>query len=108
MKVIGFGFFSPIGTVAYVYEHLFGLSHNVAKAIHFTFQTAALIFATLGIYDMWLVHDKNNHMQTLHSWSEISVVRRAGIFSVLFSPHPTPNNNKLVYLGISCFLSSGQ
>jgi cytochrome b-561 len=69
VMVVAFGFCAPIAMVSYkTYEHVLGVSHQSAKLIHASFQTAALVFGAIGVASMWKSHEGKRHFQTAHSW----------------------------------------
>lgn len=77
LMVLSFGCMSQISVASYrLFEHGLGCSHYCAKSTHGLLHMAALVTGTVGIWNMYLVHDATCtpnrkspcHFLTLHSW----------------------------------------
>jgi len=70
LMVLAFGFLSPIGAAAWrSYETVLGVSHGAVKVVHGVLMTSALVVGTLGVINMWLVHEDGAAAQIAKGWS---------------------------------------
>jgi len=68
--VIAFGITGPIGSMSYaIGERWLGFGHAEMKYLHAFLQLTAVICGFVGIWDMWVIHEKIPwHFQSVHSW----------------------------------------
>ena len=67
-----------------MYWKWLGVQYSTVKILHLLLATGAVVAATLGVYDMWLVHEAGAagqiskgwavHFQSVHSWIGMIVV----------------------------------
>jgi hypothetical protein len=73
-----FGFFAPLGAVAFVLvRDTLGLSQNVAKTVHGFIQFGAFLCSVLGYVQIYYAHGAScspNHFQSVHSYCGIVVL----------------------------------
>jgi cytochrome b-561 len=113
LMTIAFGLLGPVGSVSWrVYGDYLGGSRQRVKLLHFALATAAVVIGSMGVYDMWLVHEGGAeaqrakgwavHFQSSHSWVGIlGLVAFAYqwfgglvLFYNPFVPHPAQTASK--------------
>ncbi|EOD31579.1 hypothetical protein EMIHUDRAFT_231762 [Emiliania huxleyi CCMP1516] len=85
LMVLAFGLIAPIAAAGWAtYERHFDMPHWAVKAFHGTLMLTATVTGTVGVVDMWLVHEDSAqaqhdngysvHFQSAHSWVGIAAL----------------------------------
>lgn len=85
LMVLAFGLIAPIAAAGWAtYERHFDMPHWAVKAFHGTMMLTATVTGTVGVVDMWLVHEDSAqaqhdngysvHFQSAHSWVGIAAL----------------------------------
>eukprot|EP00614_Pseudopedinella_elastica_P001566 CAMPEP_0172594064 /NCGR_PEP_ID=MMETSP1068-20121228/13350_1 /TAXON_ID=35684 /ORGANISM="Pseudopedinella elastica, Strain CCMP716" /LENGTH=256 /DNA_ID=CAMNT_0013391861 /DNA_START=125 /DNA_END=895 /DNA_ORIENTATION=- len=121
LMTLAFGLLGPVGAATWrCFEHGLGLSHSLAKFIHFSLLTAAAVIGVVGVADMWVVHENGAsvqvskgwavHFQSAHSWLGISslivfVAQAAGGVFTFYNP-AVEVAKKQAFMPVHVFLGS--